>query len=76
MNSPKYGDRTAILKRNRPIWQSKDGQDQIDADESDVSSVSLHDISSTSLSEAMTVFKCTLDRSFFSSLLHSHVLSH
>ncbi|XP_034231981.1 uncharacterized protein LOC117639971 isoform X2 [Thrips palmi] len=43
MNSPKYGDRTAILKRNRPIWQSKDGQDQIDAVESDVSSAQILD---------------------------------
>ena len=41
MNSPKYGDRTAILKRNRPIWQSKDGQEQIDGDESEVSTISL-----------------------------------
>lgn len=40
MNSPKYGDRNAIVKRNRPIWQSKDSQEQIDGDDSDMSSVS------------------------------------
>ncbi|KAJ1523310.1 hypothetical protein ONE63_001186 [Megalurothrips usitatus] len=43
MNSPKYGDRTAIMKRNRPIWQSKDGQEQIDGDDSDVSQAQILD---------------------------------